>query len=420
VATTPPYTAGRHAAEAPSAQQIPGSAGEIRRSTSTRGQAEVIVVVGAAAAALSLAALLSTRVIPSAGSGSFLVIAYLAFLLLYGVLVWFQDDGRTVRDRLASVVAHTLAALALIMLVFVVGFTLWRARSALVHLTFFYQDMRLAGPLDPLTVGGIVHAVVGTLIEITIALIITVPLGLAGAVYLNETRGPLARFVRTVVEAMTALPSVIAGLFILASAILTLGLVKSGLSAGLAISVMMLPIMIRAADVVIRLVPGSLREASLAMGASQLRTVWHVVLPTARSGLTTAVLLGAARGLGETSPVLITAGFGSGLNLNMFSGPMVSLPLATFVFSRSPEKTMITRGFGAAAVLLVLVLVLFALARVLGGRPAGEVSPRAQQKRVVQSQRDLARFADRDAARRHPGASPERGPASMAPTQVAP
>jgi phosphate transport system permease protein len=408
VATTPPYAAGRHAAADPSpAQEFPGIAAEVRRSTSARGQADIIVIIGAAVAALSLAALLSTRVLPSAGPGSFLVVAYLAFLALYGVLISLQDDARAVRDRLASVVVHSLAALALIALVFVVGFTFWRARTALGHLNFFFSDMQLAGPLDPLTVGGIVHAATGTLIEITIALIITVPLGLAGAVYLNETRWPLARFVRTVVEAMTALPSIVAGLFILASAILALGLVKSGLAAGLAISVMMLPIIIRASDVVIRLVPGSLREASLAMGASELSTVWHVVLPTARSGLTTAVLLGAARGLGETSPVLITAGFGSGLNFNLFSGPMVSLPLATFVFSRSPEKTMVARGFGAAAVLMALVLVLFALARVLGGRPAGELSPRAQRKRAVQSQRDLARFTDREATRRHPGASAE-------------
>src|SRR5262249_21641239 len=133
--------------------------------------------------------------------------------------------------------------------------------------------------------------------------------------------------------------------------------------------------------------------------ASRWRTAWHVVLPTARSGLTTAVLLGAARGLGETSPVLITAGFGSSLNFNLFSGPMVSLPLATFVFSRSPEKTIIARGFGSAAVLLTVVLVLFALARVLGGRPPSELSPRAQRKRARQSRRDLARFSDREVSR---------------------
>ena len=194
---------------------------------------------------------------------------------------------------------------------------------------------------------------------------------------------------------MTALPAIVAGLFVLASFILILGLPKSGLAAALAISMMMLPIIIRASDVVIRLVPGSLREASLALGAPRWRTVWHVVLPTARSGLTTAVLLATARGIGETSPVLITAGFGSSLNFDPTKGPMVSLPLLTFVLSNSPEPRVIDRAFGAAAVLLVLVLVLFALARVFGGRSAGELSPRAQRKRSRESQQDLVRFNSR-------------------------
>jgi phosphate transport system permease protein len=392
--TTPHYRGGRPAIDTPQAPEN-ASAIEVRRSTAVRGQADVIVIVGAGVAALSLAAFMNTRVIPSAGFGSFLVVAYLAFLGLYGVLVSLQDDGRAVRDRLASVAVHSLAVLALVALVFVVSFTFWRGREALPHFNFFTTDMQRAGPLDPLTVGGILHAVVGTLIEISIALVITVPLGLACAIYLNEARGPLPRFVRTVVEAMTALPSVVAGLFILASWVLGLGFVRSGLAAALAISVMMLPIMIRASDVVIRLVPGSLREASLAMGAPSWRTAWHVVLPTARSGLTTAVLLAAARGIGETSPVLLTAGFGASLNLNIFAGPMVSLPLATFTFSQSPEHSMVARAFGAATVLLVLVLVLFALARTLGGRPAGELSERAQRARAHNSQRDLARFTQR-------------------------
>jgi phosphate transport system permease protein len=368
---------------------------EVRRATATRTQSDVILVAGAGAAALSLAAFLVTRVVPAANAMGYLVSAYLLFLALYGVLVALDDDGRAVRDRLASVVVHSLAVLAMVALVFIVVFTFFRGREALGHLNFFTSDMQKAGPLEPLTVGGILHAATGTLIEITIALLIVVPLGLACAVYLTEARGPLPRFVRTVVEAMTALPSIVAGLFILASVVLSLGVARSGLAAGLAISVMMLPIVIRASDVVLRLVPGSLKEASYAMGAPKWRTVWHVILPTARSGLTTAVLLGTARGIGETSPVLLTAGFGSSLNLNFLSGPMVSLPLATFIFSGSPEKTMIARGFGAAATLLALVLVLFALARVFGGRAAGELSPRAQRRRAQESLRDLERFNSR-------------------------
>jgi phosphate transport system permease protein len=389
--TVPPRTADRPVLDA-TADPKASLAAEARRSTATRGRADIVIIVGAGAAALSVASLLSTRVIPAVNLIAFVVITYVLFLALYGVLVALEDDGRTVRDRLASVVVHSLAGLAVLALAFIVVFTFWRAGQALLHWNFFTSDMQKAGPLDPLTVGGILHAAAGTLIEIAIALLIVIPLGVTCAVFLNETRGALARFVRTVAEAMTALPSIVAGLFILASVVLTLGLPRSGLAAALAIGVMMLPIVIRASDVVLRLVPGSLKEASYAMGAPQWRTVWYVILPTARSGLTTAVLLATARGIGETSPVLITAGFGSGLNVNPLSGPMVSLPLATFTFAGSPEKTMIARGFGAAAVLLLLVLVLFALARVFGGRQAGELSPSGQRRRTRESLRDLERL----------------------------
>ena len=400
--TIPPRAAGRPALDVPATPP----AAEVRRSTATRGRADVIIIVGAGVAALSVATFLVTRMIPAANLIAFVVIAYLLFLALYGVLVSLEEDGRTVRDRLASVVVHSLAGVAMLALAFIVVFTFWSARDALPHWNFFTSDMQKAGPLDPLTVGGILHAAAGTLIEIAIALLIVIPLGVTCAVFLNETKGALARFVRTVAEAMTALPSIVAGLFILAAVVLTLGVPRSGLAAALAIGVMMLPIVIRASDVVLRLVPGSLKEASYAMGAPQWRTVWHVILPTARSGLTTAVLLATARGIGETSPVLITAGFGSSLNLNPLSGPMVSLPLATFTFAGSPEKTMIARGFGAAAVLLMLVLVLFALARVFGGRQAGELSPAAQRRRTQESLRDLERLNARQQAGAQTGAQP--------------
>jgi phosphate transport system permease protein len=154
----------------------------------------------------------------------------------------------------------------------------------------------------------------------------------------------------------------------------------------------MLPIIIRASDVVLRLVPGSLKEASLALGTGQWRTVWHVTLPTARSGLATAVILGAARGIGETSPVLITAGYTASMNKNPLEGPMVSLPLAVFQLVQSPQPAQITRGFGTAALLLVVVLVLFIVARLIGGRGPGNLTPRQQRRRISASRRDLARI----------------------------
>lgn len=368
---------------------------EMRRSTSTRDAGDATVLAGAAAAAISLTALLFGRIAPISGVLGFVIVSYLLFLLIYAMLLSINETWLAVRDRLASVVVHSLALLALAALLFIVIFTFWRGKDALFHGNFFVSDMTSAGPLDPLSRGGILHAAAGTLIEIVLALAVVIPLGLLCAVYLNETRGAFPRFVRTIVEAMTALPSIVAGLFVYASLILGLGMAKSGIAAAVAIGVMMLPIVIRASDVVIRLVPSTLRESSHALGAGQWRTTWHVVLPTARSGLTTAILLGAARGIGETSPVLITAGFGSTMNLDPTSGPMVSLPLATFVFSGSPEPNMIARGFGAAAVLLAVVLVLFALARVLGGRPAGQLSARQRRRRDRQSLRDVERMGTR-------------------------
>ncbi|MFF2526664.1 phosphate ABC transporter permease PstA [Streptomyces liangshanensis] len=354
----------------------------------------VLALSGAAAAGLCVAVLLFGELAPLSGALGFAVVAYLVFLGLYAVLTGLEEDGPAVRDRVMTVVLWSAAGLMFLALVVVVGFTLYRGREALPHLNFFTQDMQAAGPLDPLTNGGIAHAMLGTLIMITIALAITVPLGLACAVYLNQVTGRFARFVRTVVEAMTALPSIVAGLMVYAIWILGLGLQKSGLAAGFAISVMMLPIVIRAADVVLRLVPGNLTEAAEALGAPRMRTVWHVILPTARSGLATAVILGTARGIGETSPVLLTAGFTAALNADPTSGPMVSLPLAVFSFVKSPEPTMIARGFGAAAVLMALVLVLFAVARVLGGRGPGRQNKRQARRTARASRRDVRRFED--------------------------
>ncbi|MFF3604670.1 phosphate ABC transporter permease PstA [Streptomyces sp. NPDC002463] len=370
----------------------PGAPAETRRTTSALHARDVFALVGAGAAALALTSVIFGRVLPFDGALGFTVVAYLAFMALYAVLISLDENGAVIRARLAQTLVHALAFLLLAALLFIVGYALWRGREALPHLNFFTEDMSGTGPLQPLTEGGMLHAIVGTLEQIGISLLVTVPLGLACAVFLNEVPGRYARFVRTIVEAMTALPSIVAGLFVYATAILALGLGKSGFAASLALSVMMLPIIIRASDVVIRLVPGSLREASYALGAGQWRTVWTVVLPTSRSGLTTAVILGTARGIGETSPVLLTSGAATGLNANPFDGPQTSLPLATFTLVASPEKAMIARGFGCAALLMALVLLLFLLARVIGGRGPGQLSRRQQKRRTAASLRDLERM----------------------------
>lgn len=382
----------------------PADAAERRRSTATLRSSDWFAVGGAAVGAVALTALLFTAVAPLSGRLGFVVLAYGTFLALYTLLVSFDENASTVRDRVAAVVVHSVAAVLFGALAAVVVYTVYRGASALPHLSFFTDDLSDAGPLDPLDVGGVLHAVLGTLIMISIALAVVIPLGITCALFLNELPGRFARVVRTITEAMTALPSIVAGLFVYATLIQALGVGKSGFAAAMAISVMMLPIIIRAADVVLRLVPRPLKEASLALGAGQWRTIWHVVLPTSRSGLATAVILGTARGIGETSPVLLTAGYTAAFNTNPFSGPMVSLPLATFELIKSPQPTMIARGFGTAALLLTLVLLLFVVGRLVGGRGPGVLTARQRRRRTAQSARDAARFAARDTSSTSPAA----------------
>ncbi|MEN2738129.1 phosphate ABC transporter permease PstA [Microbacterium sp. X-17] len=372
---------------------------ETRRELSRVRRDDVLRIVGAAAAAIATTSWLFLQILPFQGPLPFVLIAYALFLVFFVVLISFDDNRVTILDRVWAVVIHSAAVVLLLALAVVIVFTLVRGASAFFNWNFWVQDLSLAGPLDPLTVGGMAHAAIGTLIMIGLALAVAIPLGLLCAVFLAEFPSPFARIVRTVCEAMTALPSIICGLFIYATYILMFGFDKSGFAASLAITIMILPIIIRSADVVLRLVPATLKEASLAMGASQWRTIWHVVLPTSKSGLMTAIVLGTARGIGETSPVLLTAGYTTYFALNPFSGPMVSLPLATFTLVKSPEPTQIARGFGAAAVLMTLVFVLFLLARILGGRGAGQLSPRGYARARAASRRDAARFTARDAHR---------------------
>ena len=368
--------------------QMPRRIGGVRRT-------DVFAIVGALAAALTATGVLWTQLGPFTGLLGYTVVSWLLFVGCYALLSASDESGPTVRSRVASLVVHSIGVVLLLTVAFVLGYTVWHGFRAVVHLNFFTQDLRSTGPLDPLTKGGVLHAMVGTLIEVGIALGVSVPLALLAAVFLHEVPGRFSRFVRTVVEAMTALPDILAGLFIYATLILIFGLGLSGLAAACALGVSVLPIIIRATDVVFRLVPGSLKEASYALGASQWRTVVHVLLPTARSGLATAVILGAARAIGETSPVLLTAGATGYLNFDPSHGPMMSLPLLAYTEVQSPQPVEIARGFGAAAVLLLMVILLFAIARAIGGRAAGDLSQGQQRRRAARSMRDLDRYRRR-------------------------
>ena len=332
---------------------------------------------GAVLGSLALVWVLYERVLPFTGVLGFWVSWYVVFLLLYAAIAAMQWDRRDVVNKLTTVVFGTDL------------YTLVRGAAAVFHLNFWYQSMAFAAPTSKLDVGGAAHAAVGTLETIAIATLLSVPLAVATAVFLSEVGGALARPVRIIVEAMTALPDIIAGLFVYALFILTLGMQKSGLAASLALTVTMMPIIARASEVVLRLVPGTLREASYALGSSQWRTVWNVVLPTARSGLATAVVLGMARGIGETAPVLIVAGMTKEFNFNPTSGPQINLPLFiwNYVHIEGVTPQYIARGFGAGVALVLVVLGLFTLARKLGGAAPGELTKRQRRQLARQGAR---------------------------------
>ena len=339
---------------------------------------------GAAVSALALVWVLYERVLPFSGVLGFWLCWYVVFLVLYGAIARMQWDWRDVVNRVTTVALATAGVLVLAVVLGTDLYTLARGAPSVFHVSYFTQSLAFAGPQSPLDVGGVAHAAIGTLEQIGLATLLSVPLAVATAVFLSEVGGALARPVRIIVEAMTALPDIIAGLFIYALFILTLGFQKSGLAASLALAVTMLPIIARASEVVLRLVPGTLREASLALGSSQWRTVWNVVLPTARPGLATAVVLGMARGIGETAPVLVVSGLTKEFNFNPLSGPQVSLPLFIYNYAHIEGVTpqYIARAFGAGVALVVVVLVLFWLARRLGGSAPGQLT-RRQRRQVA-------------------------------------
>ncbi len=335
----------------------------VRRKLGATTAEDRMIGGGALLGALALAWVLCFRLLPWDSVIAYAITAFVLFLVLVTVATSVTSGGPAVTDRLAAAMVTGGAALVGVALASTVAFTLVRGVGALFHASMWFDDMAGVGPRDALTRGGVAHAIVGSLVEIAIAVAITVPLGIGTAVFMTEVGGKFSRVVRTVVEAMTALPSIVAGLFIYTVLIVTLGVPRSGLAAAAALSVMMLPIIARAADVVLRVVPSGLREASLALGASRWRTVWNVVLPTAKAGLSTALILGVARGIGETSPVLLTSGAASFLVLNPADGVMNSLPLFIYSTVRSGEPLYIERGFAAASILLILVLTLFVVAR---------------------------------------------------------
>ena len=302
------------------------------------------------------------------GAFGFLICWYFAFLALYWLVTSKLTERQAATDRVMTVVMCTGAAIVIGAVVFIIVYVAAKAIPTIHWGAIFTKTQKGFEPAEPnaLSHVGVLHAIVGTLEQVGLAAIIGVPIAVASAILLNEVRGWGTRFIRTVITAMSGLPSIVAGLFIYSILIINHVLSYSGFAAALALFVMLLPSVTRTTEEVLRVVPSGLREASMALGAPEWRTVWSVVLPTARSGVVTAVLLGVARIVGETAPLLFTA-FGSQImNANAFAHPQEALPLLVYTNVRQAQSVLIDLAYQAAFVLMAIVLVLFVAARIAG------------------------------------------------------
>jgi phosphate transport system permease protein len=235
-----------------------------------------------------------------------------------------------------------------------------------LHWGLLFKDMSLASVNDPIAQGGLLHALIGTIIMVGGALIISFPIGVLTALYLTEIKGRFSRPIKFLVQAMSGVPSIVAGLFILSSVIYPITKQLSGLMGSLALSILMIPTIARTSEEMLRLIPDDLREAGVALGSTQWKTVSSVVLPAAKSGLVTAVILGVARIIGETAPLLLVSGGGDALNLNPTSGAMGSLPYYIWkAFLTGGTEEAFARAWGGMLVLLIFIFILFGLARLL-------------------------------------------------------
>ncbi len=333
----------------------------------------VVELIGSAVAAFGAIWVTFTVVGLSAPFG-LIVSWFLLFLVLYGVVSARLYGILIMKDRIATVAVWAGSLTALVALVAVIGFVVFKGAPVVFarfpH--FLTADMSQAGGIAPVTDTGAGAAIMGTLEQVGIATLLTVPLAILTATYLVHSNSLLSRIVRNVVDAMTGTPSIIAGIFLYIILVKPRGVHgPSGLAAALALSVLMLPLVTRAALEVIIIVPGALREAALALGAPQWRVVLRVVLPTARVGLITAAILGVARTAGETAEVLFTAGGNSHYNLNAVSGFQDDLPLRIYELINQPSLNAIREAWGIAFVLVAVVLSLFATARFVGSAGNG-------------------------------------------------
>ncbi|GLW49843.1 phosphate transport system permease protein PstA [Streptomyces sp. NBRC 14336] len=290
------------------------------------------------------------------------LIAALLFVLGTYVLAARVEGRRQAKDRIATSLVWVAFLLAVVPLFSLVWSTVERGVKVL-DVYFLTHSMGVVG--DSEAGGGIYHAIIGTLEQVGIATLIAAPIGVLTAIYLVEYgRGALARAVTFFVDVMTGIPSIVAGLFIL-SLLLILDMSFSGFAGALALAILMMPVVVRSTEEMLKLVPNELREASLALGVPKWRTILKVVLPTAVGGITTGVMLAVARIAGETAPVLLLVFGNPFINTNPFDGAQASLPLYIYqqYANSAGSQAAYDRAWAAALTLIAFVMILNLAAR---------------------------------------------------------
>ncbi|MET7364052.1 phosphate ABC transporter permease PstA [Streptomyces sp. NPDC005562] len=289
------------------------------------------------------------------------LIAALLFIAGSYVLAVAVEGVRQAKDRLATSLVWVMFLLAVVPLASLIYETVQRGIKVF-DVYFLTHSMGVVA--DDEVGGGVYHALIGTLEQVLLASVIAVPIGLLTAVYLVEYgRGRLSKVVTFFVDVMTGIPSIVAGLFVLSFWILILGFDFSGWAGAMALAILMMPVVVRSTEEMLKLVPNELREASLALGVPKWRTILKVVLPTAVGGITTGVMLAVARIAGETAPVLLLVWVNPLINTNPFEGSQASLPLYIYQQYAAGNDAAYDRAWAAALTLIAFIMILNLAAR---------------------------------------------------------
>jgi phosphate transport system permease protein len=307
------------------------------------------------------------KLTPLSGKLGFAVSLVLTSLVVSGAINYFRRDRKAAFNAVTSVLIYITGTFLIVPVISILIEIIVKGAPGLTW-TMFLNDMSVTSADAPANEGGLLHAIIGTGYLIFFASVLSVPVGILTALYLTEIKGRFAGIVRFFVQAMSGVPSIVAGLFIYAVWMIQLGNQYSNIAGAASLAILMIPTVARTAEEVLKLIPPDLREAGLALGATQWRTVAMIVIPAARSGLITATILGIARVAGETAPLLLTVGGADAVNLNPFNGNSSALPYYIWKAFAMGTDQSIARAWAGIFVLMALVMTFFTLARVFGNR----------------------------------------------------